>query len=389
MDKYEVLVLGLGAMGSAAAFQLAKRGRKVLGIDQFTPPHRLGSSHGETRITRLAIGEGEHYTPLVMRSHELWREIEKETDADLLTITGGLIISSIARTAMLHVDQFFSNTVAAAEKYRIAHQILSAQEIRTRFPQFRVHDDEIGYYEPSAGFLRPEACIDAQLRLAKKYGAAIHTNERVVAFQASADEVTVTTDRRTYRAEKLIISAGAWLPELIGETYATPFKVLRQLLFWFDVKGPITPFLPANCPIFIWELQGPQQAIYGFPAIDGAEGGVKVATQQYENTTTPDIVNRDVLEEEAATMHAKYVAPYMPALSSRCIKAVSCLYTATPDAEFVIDFHPQSERIIIASPCSGHGFKHSAAIGEALAELAADGRSRFDLSAFRFARFMK
>ncbi len=387
MEKYEVLVLGLGAMGSAAAFQLAKRGRKVLGIDRFAPPHSLGSSHGETRITRLAIGEGEHYTPLVLRSHELWREIEKETGADLLTITGGLIISSSARTAMLHVDQFFSNTVAAAEKYRIPHQILRAEEIRTRFPQFHVRDDEIGYYEPSAGFLRPEACIDAQLQLAKAYGAAIHTNERVLDFQAAADEVTVTTEQRTYSAEKLIISAGAWLPQLIGETYATPFKVLRQLLFWFDVKGPIAPFLPANCPIFIWELQGPQQAIYGFPAINGAEGGVKVATQQYEHTTTPDTVNREVSQQEAAAMHTKYVAPYMPDLSSRCIKAVSCLYTATPDVEFVIDFHPQSQRIIIASPCSGHGFKHSAAIGEALAELATKGKSRFDLSAFRFSRF--
>jgi sarcosine oxidase len=387
MDKYEFAVLGLGAMGSAAAFQLAKRGRKVLGIDQFTPPHAFGSSHGETRITRLAIGEGEHYTPLVLRSHELWREIERETGADLLTITGGLFISSSARTAMLHVDQFFSNTVAAAEKYRIPHQLLSAQEMRKRFSPFHVRDDEFGYYEPSAGFLRPEACISAQLQLARKYGAAIHTNEKVLGFQPSKDDVTITTDQRTYTAAKLIISAGAWLPGLMP-AYAAPFKVLRQLLFWFDVKGPITPFLPANCPIFIWELQGPEQAIYGFPAIDGAKGGVKVATQQYERTTTPETVDRDVSDEEAAAMHEKYVAPYLPDLSSRCIKAVSCLYTATPDAEFIIDFHPQSQRIIVASPCSGHGFKHSAAIGEALAELAVDGKSRFDLSAFGFARFM-
>jgi sarcosine oxidase len=321
-----------------------------------------------------------------MRSHELWREIEQETGADLLTITGGLIISSSARTAMLHVDQFFSNTVAAAKKYRIPHQILSAQDIRKRFSPFHVRDDEIGYYEPSAGFLRPEACIEAQLQLAKKYGAAIRTNEKVLGFDASDDEVTVTTDLRTYTAAKLIISAGAWLPELVGETYAAPFKVLRQLLFWFDVKGPITPFLPPDCPIFIWELQGPLQAIYGFPAIDGAEGGVKIATQQYEHTTTPETVNRDVSAEEAAAMHA-YVAPYLPDLSSRCIKAAACLYTVTPDAEFVIDFHPESKRVIVASPCSGHGFKHSAAIGEALAELAVHGESHLDLSAFRFSRF--
>src|SRR6266576_1649644 len=198
MDKYDVLVLGLGAMGSAAAFQLAKRGQKLLGLDQFAPPHRLGSSHGETRITRLAIGEGEHYTPLVLRSHELWREIEKETGADLLTITGGLVISSTARTAKLHVDGFFSNTVAAAEKYRIPHQILSAEDIRRRFPPFHVREDEIGYYEPSAGFLRPEACIEAQLQLARKYGAVIHVNEKVLHFQASTDEVTVTTEEGVY-----------------------------------------------------------------------------------------------------------------------------------------------------------------------------------------------
>jgi sarcosine oxidase len=387
MDKYDAIIVGLGAMGSATAYQLAKRGRKVLGVDRFTPPHTLGSSHGETRITRLAIGEGVHYTPLVMRSHEIWREIEKATGVPLLTTTGGLIMSSGSRTSRLHVDDFFSNTVAAAEKYKIPHAILDAKEIHRRFPPFAVRDDEIGYYEPDAGFLRPENCIAAQLGLAAKFGATIHTNEKVLGFDASADAVTVTTDRDAYQAERLILTAGAWLPELIGARYAAPFKALRQLLFWFDVDGPIEPFLPQNCPVFIWELQGPAQAIYGFPAIDGARGGVKVATQQYERTTTPDTVDRTVSSEEAADMYKTYVAPYLPALSERCIKAVACLYTATPDAGFVIDRHPQSDRIIVASPCSGHGFKHSAAIGEALAELVTEGKSRFDLGAFSLGRF--
>src|SRR5258708_25089417 len=287
MAKYEVLVLGLGAMGSAAAFQLARRGRKVLGIDRFAPPHAYGSSTGEARMTRPAIGEGDHYTPLVLRSHELWREIEKESGADLLTVTGGLIISSIARTAMLHVDRFFSNTVAAAEKYRIPHQILSAQDMRKRFSPFRVRDDELGYYEPGAGFLRPESCIAAQLQLARKYGADIHVNEKVLAFEPSGDDVAITTDRDNYTAAKLIISAGAWLPALMGATYAAPFKVLRQLLFWFDVKGPITPFLPANCPIFIWELQGPEQALYGFPAIHPAQAGVQFPPHPSKRTPPP------------------------------------------------------------------------------------------------------
>ncbi|HEX3484403.1 MAG TPA: N-methyl-L-tryptophan oxidase [Micropepsaceae bacterium] len=387
MDKYEIVILGLGAMGSAAAYQLAKRGAKVLGLDQFAPPHTYGSSHGDSRITRLAIGEGAQYTPLALRSHEIWREIEKETGADLLTQTGGLIISSGDRTAMLHVDNFFANTVAAAKAHGIAHELLDTADLRRRFPQFRVRDGEIGYFESTAGFLRPENCVRAQLALAQKHGATLQTGEKVLHFEPSVDDVTVTTTRSTYKAEKLVITAGPWLPELMAANYAQIFKILRQVLLWFDVAGPIEPFEPTRCPVFIWELQGPEQAIYGFPALDGARGGVKVATQQYEHTTTPQTVNREVSEAEISAMHETYVAPYLPDLRRECVKAVTCLYTVTPDAGFVIDTHPESERIILASPCSGHGFKHSAAIGEALAEIATKGRSRFDLSAFRLGRF--
>jgi len=386
MKRYDIVVLGLGAMGSAALYQLAKRGRNVLGIDQFSPPHALGSSHGDTRITRLAIGEGQHYTPLVMRSHEIWREIERETASNLLTITGGLIISSPAKTSVLHVQDFFATTVAAAERYGIAHEILDAPTIRQRFPQFNIRDDEIGYYENEAGFVRPEACIRAQLQLAQKFGAAINTNEKVLGFEASDDRVVVTSEKETYAADRLIVSAGAWLPSLLGEKYVRSFKVRRQTLFWFAPKESIAPFIPGKFPIYIWELQGRKQAIYGFPAVDGESGGVKVATQQYETTTTPDAVDRSLSEQEAAAMY-DYVAPYLPGFSSKCVKAVACLYTVTPDAEFVIDFHPEFPNVLIASPCSGHGFKHSAAIGEALAELATLGKTRFDLSPCRISRF--
>jgi sarcosine oxidase len=388
MERYDTIVLGLGAMGSAAAYQLAKRGNRVLGLDQFAPPHSLGSSHGDTRITRLAIGEGVHYTPLVMRSHALWREIEEESGSQLLSSVGGLVISSPAKTSMLHVPDFFANTVAAAEKYGVAHELLDARAIRKRFPPFKVHDDEVGYYEPDAGYLRPEQCIAAQLRLAAAKGATLRMNEKVQGFEASPRDVTVVTDKGRYEAEKLVLTAGAWLPQLLGSRYAKLFKIYRQLLFWFDVNGLIEPFLPGTCPIFIWELQGTRQAIYGFPAVDGAKGGVKVATQQYEIETTPETVDRTVAPEEAAAMHRAYVAPYLPALSARCLKAVACLYTVTRDAGFVIDVHPESDRILIASPCSGHGFKHSAAIGEALAELATMGKTHFDLSEFTLARLM-
>jgi len=386
VQRYDTLVLGLGAMGSAALYQLAKRGSKVAGIDRFSPPHALGSSHGDTRVTRLAIGEGAHYTPLVMRSHELWREIEHETSRDLMTTTGGLIISSRSATSHMHVQDFFGTTVAAAERFGIAHEILDAGAIRRRFPQFAISDDEIGYYEHDAGFLRPEACVAAQLALAEKHGAAIHRNETVLGIEETSAGVTVRTDKDTYTADRVIVSAGAWLPQLIATKYAQPFKVRRQVLYWFAPKGAVTPYRLGNFPIYIWEVQGRPQAIYGFPAIDGEGGGVKVATPQYETETTPDLADRSVSDAEIRAMH-DYIAPYLPGFSEKCVKAVVCLYTVTPDAEFVIDTHPEMPRVIVASPCSGHGFKHSAAIGEALAEIVATGKSRLDLSPFKFGPF--
>jgi sarcosine oxidase len=386
MDSYEFVVLGLGAMGSAALWQLAKRGRNVLGIDRYSPPHMHGSSHGETRITRLAIGEGPHYSPLAMRSHKIWRELEAATGATLLTTNGALIISSPARTAKLHVEEFFANTLAAARRYGIPHEILGSAEIRRRYPQFRVRDGELGYYEPGAGFLRPEACITAQLQLAKSLGAGVRTGESVLRFEVSGVRVVVHTDRQSVLADKLIICAGAWLPGLISPRYAAPFRILRQVLFWFAVDD-VRPYLPENCPVYIWELQGPAQAIYGFPAIAGPEGGIKVATQQYEETTTPDSIERNVSAAEISAMYRNNVAPFLTSVREHCLKTETCPYTQTPDSGFVICPHPESDRVMIASPCSGHGFKHSAAIGEVLAELAIDGKTRFDLSHFSLSRF--
>jgi sarcosine oxidase len=386
MARYDTIVLGLGAMGSAALYHLAKRGQSVLGIDRFSPPHAFGSSHGDTRVTRLAIGEGAHYTPLVMRSHELWREIERETGRDLLTATGGLIISSRSTTSHMHVHDFFGTTVAAAERYGIAHELLDARAIRRRFPQFGINDDEVGYYEHEAGFVRPEACLAAQLFLAEKYGAAIHRDEMVLGFEQSGTGISVRSVKGIHAANRLIVSAGAWLPQLIASRYAQPFKVRRQVLYWFAPNESVAPYEIGRFPIYIWELQGRPQAIYGFPAIDGEHGGIKVATAQYETETSPDRVDRSVSEAEMRAMHT-YIAPFLPGFSEKCVKAVVCLYTVTPDTGFVIDTHPDMPRVIIASPCSGHGFKHSAAIGEALSELVVDGKCRFDLGAFRFARF--
>ena len=389
MKVYDAIIVGLGAMGAAALYQLADRGALVLGLDRYGPPHDLGSSHGDTRVTRLAIGEGEHLTPLVKRSHALWRKIERETGADLFTANGELIISSAGRTATTHVENFFDNTLAAARDHGIAHEILDAAGIRNRFPQFAVRDNEIGYFEPDAGFVRPEAAIRAQLRLARRFGAEMHTSETFLGWRREGKTVRVTTDKGSYVAKKLILAAGPWLPEILDEGFSVPLRVLRQVLFWFDVPQRIERFAPERCPVYIWELQTGTQVIYGFPAVDGARGGVKIATEQYDAETTPDSIARAVSDDEIRAMHAHYVAPYLPDLSPVCVRAATCLYTVTPDAGFVIDRHPQNDSVIVVSACSGHGFKHSAAIGEALAELVLDGASRMDLEDFRLDRFSR
>jgi sarcosine oxidase len=389
MTHYQAIVVGLGAMGAAAIHQLARRGARVLGVDRFAPPHGLGSTHGDTRISRLAIGEGAHYTPIVLRSHEIWRELERETGADLLTTTGALIISSQARTAVLHDDNFFANTVAAAKAHDIAHELLDAGQIRRRFPQFAVGDDEYAYFEPAAGFLRPEACVRVQLDLALASGAEIHFNERVESFDACARAVSVTTDRGRHTADRLVLTLGPWLAEMLDGAWRPLFKVSRQVLYWFAPKGAIEPFAAGRFPVFIWEMQTTRQGVYGIPAIDGAGGGVKIATEQYRQATTPDDIDRAVSEGEIATMYETCVAPCLPGLGPDCVKAAACLYTVTPDFGFVIDTLPGSDRVIVASPCSGHGFKHSAAIGEALAQQVLDGQSRLDLSAFAFDRFRR
>lgn len=355
---------------------------KVLGFDRFAPPHSLGSTHGGSRITRLAIGEGVSLTPLAQRSHALWREIEVETGAALFSAVGALVISSAAKTSVTHVENFFANTIAAARTYGIDHDLLDASAIRRRFPQFQVGDEEFGYYEPGAGFLRPEACVAAQLDLARQHGAELRLNERVTGFAPHAADVQIATEKDSYTAQTLVIAAGPWFPELLDERLTRQFRVFRQVQYWFAPRDD--SFSPGRFPVFIWELSGRRQGIYGFPDIDGA--GVKVATEQYDTRTAACSVERAIDGAECAAMHKAYVAPFLPRLSAHCTHASACLYTVTADFGFVLDRHPDSDRVILASCCSGHGFKHSAALGEALAEIVSAGRSRIDVSAFRLAR---
>ena len=385
---FDTIVCGLGAMGSAAIYQLAKRGNKVLGLDQFAPPHVNGSSHGESRITRQAIGEGEAYVPLVLRSHELWREIENQTGRNLLTITGGLTLASPHNPAAMHGRlDFIDEAIRCAGKYQIRHEIFDTAEIRKRFPQFAV-TDERAYFEYETGFLRPELCIEAQLELARRHGAVVQTDEKIVSVEIRADSaVTVKTSRGAYSADKVILSAGAWIARFLPPSYARLFKVYRQVMYWFDIREDFRAMFAApGFPVFIWIFaEGGEFGFYGFPTLDGKS--IKVATEQFTATADPDLVNRPVDRDEARSMYKDCVEDRLPQISDRCASAASCLYTVTPDSNFVIDVHPDNDRIIIASPCSGHGFKHSAAIGEALAEQVIDGKSQIDISSFGLNRF--
>jgi sarcosine oxidase len=381
--KYDAVVLGLGAYGSAALYQLAKRGARVIGIDRFAPPHEFGSTHGETRITRLANGENALFTGFVRRSHAIWREIEAETGETLLTQCGGLVISGASK-ASVHVEGFFENTIANARANDVAHELLSAADIRARFPQFAVRDPERGYFEPEMGFVRPEACVRAQLALARKLGAEMRTSERAMAIRPSRDGVEIGTDRGTYRADQAIVTLGAWLPELCPE-FAPLLKVYRQVLYWFAIAGDEAAFEPGRFPIFIWELPDSHDGIYGFPVL-APGAGLKVATEQFVDDSVPDATRRDVSPEEVDAMR-RLVTPHLHGVSGECVKAVTCLYTATPDRQFVIDRLAGAEQVIVASACSGHGFKHSAAIGEMLAGMALDGREVPGLAPFRLRRF--
>ena len=379
----DVIVVGLGAMGAATLYQLALRGVRALGIERWQTPHDQGSSHGESRITRQAIAEGEHYVPFVRRSHEIWRALEAESGESLLCPVGGLFLGRQAATVSHHGQlDFVGRTTEIARRHQIPHETLSAAQVSERFPQFHLVGDEVAYYEPGAGLLRPERCVATQLDRARAHGAVTRTGELVVRITPGPSDVQVTTDATTYLGGSVVVTAGPWLPALLGGPFPKLLAVYRQVLYWFAPDDP-SIFAPGRFPIFIWTHGASERDhFYGFPVVSE---GLKVGTEQFTETTDPEH-RRPVSPVEIASMHAEHVRDRLPGVSDRCLRAQTCLYTVTPDFGFVIDEHPDSARIVVASPCSGHGFKHSAAIGEAIAERVSRGASTLDLAPFSLSR---
>jgi sarcosine oxidase len=386
-ERCDVVVVGLGAMGAATLFQLAKAGVKAVGIDRFAPPHDQGSSHGDTRITRLAVGEGAAYVPLVHRSHQIWRELEAHSDEALFEQCGVLVMSSTTTAASHHgAEDFVAQTIELARTYGIAHEILTSSQIHARFPQFGpIRDGAIGYFEPEGGFVRPERCIATQLAAAQALGATLITGTTVSALESEDGVVRIKAGERTLVADKVIVCAGMWSASLLGEPFSSLLKVCRQKLFWFKLAEPV--IFPEVSPSFIL-VHGPREtdSCYGFPPIPG-EGSMKIATEHYVPLESIDALDRTVAAAEVDEMYRTQVVGNIAGVTPELVKARVCTYTVTPDHGFIIDDHPTLDNVTVISACSGHGFKHSAAIGEAVAQRCLSGASQIDLSAFSLSRF--
>ena len=373
MISYDVGIAGLGAMGSMAALELARRGRRVIGFDRFRPPHRLGSSTGRSRIIREAYFEHPQYVPLVRRAYEKWAMLESETGESLLIPTGGLMIGPPDGILV-------SGARRSALEHRLQYEELSGTAIRSRFPGvFLPSGAEAGILEPRAGVLRPEAAIAAALRLAAQAGAELRYDEAVLEWKAKP-ALTIRTDRDIVSVERLVLACGAWMPGMVPAG-GPPLSVARQTLFWFEPAGPREAAGPDRVPIFIWEW-APDEMFYGFPDLGD---GVKVAIHHQGVQVDPDNVNRHVDAAEADRLRA-VMAERTPLFNGRLLESAVCLYTNTPDGDFVIDRLPDDPRVIVASPCSGHGFKFAPTIGEVVADLVDGVEPGFDLRPFRWKR---
>jgi sarcosine oxidase len=373
---HDVIVAGLGGMGSAAAYQLAGRGQRVLGLERFSPAHDRGSSHGRSRIIRQAYFEGSEYVPLLLRAYELWEQLEEETGQRLMTLTGGLMIGR-------EDGELVSGSVRSAEEHGLPYEKLDAAEIRRSFPAYAPAPGTVALYEEKAGFVRPEETVRAHLDRASSSGADLRFGEPVLSWEASGDGVRVETPKSTYEAGRLVISPGAWAPQLLADL-DLPLEVIRQVMFWYEPKNGLEPFLPERFPIFIWEPEDGNM-FYGFPAQD-ADRGVKAAFFRAGGVpTSPDTIDREVHEEEIGFLRG-YLAEHVPELAGRCLDARACMYTNTPDEHFVISAHPGHPQVVIACGFSGHGYKFCSVVGEIVADLAIEGSTRHPIDLFSPAR---
>jgi sarcosine oxidase len=376
MSQYDAIVLGVGGMGSAALFHLARRGLRVLGIERYNIPHEMGSSHGLTRIIRLAYYEHPAYVPLLRRAYELWRQLENTVQERLLIITGSIDASTAD-------GEVFKGSKASCDIHHLPHAVLDHREVNARFPGYQLPQSLVAVYQTDGGFLLAERCIVAHVAIAQDLGAEVHGQERVITWEAKGQGVEVQTDRRRYDADKLVICAGAWGAKLVPELAALAVPE-RQVLGWLQ---PLTPAL-FRMPAFpVFNIAVEEGHYYGFPiyGIPGFKVGRYHHLQQHVD---PDHMDRDVHPDDEAVLR-RFTERYFPQGAGPTMSLKTCLFTNTPDEHFILDRHPHLPQVCIAAGFSGHGFKFCSVVGEIMADLAQTGDSHHDLELFRLGRFQE
>ena len=371
-EAYDVAVIGLGAMGAHAVCELAARGVKVIGIERFGPLHDKGSSHGDSRLIRLGYFENPAYVPLLRRAYARWRELELRSREALLTVTGILQIGRPESTVV-------SGVLESCRLHGIAHELLDATAVTRRYPAFAMRDGDVAVFEPEGGFIRPERAIMAALKLAGADGAALHFSERILAIEPEDGGVALVSDRGAYKARKVIVAAGSYVTGLVPALrgLAVPIK---QVVGWYPARDALATAL-GRMPGFLVD-EGDDGTYFGVPDLGE---GVKVGKHgHFFEEIDPELPNPpvDAADRDAT---ATFMARRVPGVVPVGTRFVTCRYTMLPGEDFLIDFLPESRDIIVASPCSGHGFKFASVIGEILADLALEGATSLPIDLFSFA----
>jgi len=376
MREFDSIVIGVGGMGSSTVYHLARRGQRVLGLEQFDIPHDFGSSHGITRIIRMAYPEGAAYVPLLRRAYELWRDLETRTGERLLVVTGCVDAGAPESTTV-------RGSLETCRQFGLAHQALDARSLHEKFPGYRFPDNIAAVLQPDGGFLLPERCIVNYASVAHALGAEIHTRERVIAWDASGGGVEVRTDGESYRARKLVITAGPWASQLC------PFLrnlaiAERQVVLWTE---PLRPelFQLGSFPVF--NLEAPEGRFYGCP--EYGVPGFKIGKYHHRlENVDPTNIDREIHPEDEAVLR-EGIRRYFPDADGPALAMKTCMFTNSPDEHFILDAHPEADNVYIAAGFSGHGFKFASVVGEIMTDLALDGGAKFadQLGMFRLARF--
>jgi sarcosine oxidase len=376
MPHYDVIVAGIGGMGSAACYHLAKRGQRVLGLEKFDLGHSMGSSHGLTRIIRIAYFEGEHYVPLLKRAAQLWKETGAEAQTQLLYVTGSLDIAPEG-------EGFVEASLASCLKHDLKHEVLDRNELSRRYPQFTLPTHHKALWQPDGGFVASERAIYTHAGLAMKHDAELRFNEPILSWKTTANGgVEVKTARTTYTAGSLVLSSGAWMPDLVPALGKVE-HVVKQAIGWFGVKNP-AQFMPDRFPVFILTVE--EGNFYGFPLWE--HPGFKLGGPHFaREPIDPNNPDRTPSTRQVAAIR-DCLRKYIPDAAGEPLTLKGCMYTVTPDEHFVVDLLPKSPQVIVLSPCSGHGYKFCSVLGEVAADLVTKGSSPFDLSEFSMSRFV-